>query len=170
MHTIFRRTAGVLLPLTFAITTASCTLEVKEDEGTGLEASVTAMLERSAEAWSNGDLDAFMSEYANSTTTSFMTADGPVYGPERIKAGYEPSFAVGAQRDSLRFEDLSVRQLPPLIGIATARYVLHRDGQVTATGWFTLILRRMGSGWRIVHDHSSPSSLPEEPHQPELVE
>jgi len=166
MHTFIQRSAACLLPLTLAIAATSCTLEVTEDESTGLEASVTAMLERSAEAWNDGDLNAFMSDYSSAATTSFMTPDGPVYGPEPIRAGYEPWFVADAQRDSLRFEDLSVRQLPPLIGIATGRYILHQDDQVTATGWFTIILRRAGDGWRIVHDHSSPSPLPEE--TPEL--
>ncbi|TFG63328.1 MAG: nuclear transport factor 2 family protein, partial [Gemmatimonadales bacterium] len=138
MHNILQRSAAALLPLTLAFTATSCTLEVKEDESTGLEASVTAMLERSAEAWNDGNLDAFMSYYASGATTSFMTPDGPVYGPDQIRAGYESWFASDAQRDSLRFEDLNVHQFPPLTGIATGKYVLHRAGQVTATGWFTL--------------------------------
>ncbi len=170
MRTLNHRSAATLLPLTFLITATACTLETTDDQGTGLEASVATMLERSVDAWNSGDLDAFMSDYSSASTTSFMTADGPVYGREQIKAGYEPVFAAGAQRDSLRFEDLNIRQLPPLIGIVTGRYILHRDEQVTATGWFTIVLRRMGDGWRIVHDHSSPSPLPENPDETESHE
>jgi ketosteroid isomerase-like protein len=147
-----------------------CTLQVGEDEGTGLEASVEAMLESSASAWNEGDLDGFMATYADVATTSFMTHDGPVYGADSIRAGYAPAFAPGAPRDSLRFEDLSVRQLPPLIGLATARYVLYRGEQVTSTGWFTLVLRRVGDGWRVIHDHSSESPPPEEPQASEPSE
>ncbi|MDH3428358.1 MAG: nuclear transport factor 2 family protein, partial [Gemmatimonadota bacterium] len=106
------------------------------------------------------DLEAFMAIYADAPTTSFMTFDGPVYGRESIKTGYAAAFAPGGPRDSLRFEDLTVRQLPPLIGLATARYVLHRGGQVTSTGWFTIVLRRVGGGWLVIHDHSSESPLP----------
>ncbi len=170
MRTLIKRSAVTLLPLTCVIATMACSLEVRQDEDTGLEASVTAMLERSADAWNSGDLDAFMSDYSRASTTSFMTPDGPVYGPEQIRAGYEPAFAAGAQRDSLRFEDLNIRQLPPLIGLATGRYVLHRNGRVTATGWFTVVLRRVGDGWRIVHDHSSPSPLPGDPTETESAE
>ncbi len=162
MDTISRRCAATALPLAFAIATTACTFEVVENEGRGLESSVTAMLERSAGAWNDGNLDAFMADYANTSTTSFMTFDGPVYGPEQIRARYASAFATDAQRDSLRFEDLSVRRLPPLIGIVTGRYVLHRNGQVTSTGWFTLVLRRVGDGWRIVHDHSSASPPPDD--------
>ncbi|MFQ5530473.1 MAG: YybH family protein, partial [Gemmatimonadota bacterium] len=154
----------------FAAATAGCTFEVGEDEGTGLEASVAAMLESSASAWNEGDLDAFMATYADATTTSFMTHDGPVYGIEQIRTGYAPAFVPGTPRDSLRFEGLRVRQLPPLIGLATARYVLHRGGEVTSTGWFTLVLRRVGEGWRVIHDHSSESPLPVEGDAAEIPE
>lgn len=147
-----------------------CTLQVGEDEGTGLEASVAAMLESSASAWNEGDLDGFMATYADAATTSFMTLEGPVYGTEQIRAGYAPAFAPGAPRDSARFEDLSVRQLPPLIGLATARYVLYQGENVTSTGWFTLVLHRVGDGWRVIHDHSSESPLPDEPQAPETRE
>jgi ketosteroid isomerase-like protein len=159
MRTISRRSAATALPLAFAVVATACTFEVVDDEGTGLEASVAAMLERSAGAWNDGDLDAFVADYANATTTSFMTSDGPVYGPEQIRDRYASAFATGARRDSLRFEDLHVRRLPPLIGLATGRYILHRNDEVTSTGWFTLVLRRVGNGWRIIHDHSSASPL-----------
>lgn len=176
MRIISRRSAATALPLAVAIAATACSFEVVDDEGTGLKASVTAMLERSADAWNDGDLDAFMADYASAASTSYMTSDGPVYGTEQIRARYASRFATNAQRDSLRFEDLSVRQLQPLIGLATGRYILHRDGQVTLTGWFTVVLRRMGDGWRIVHDHSSASPLPDDayetadPDEPELPE
>lgn len=147
-----------------------CTLQVGEDEGTGLEASVAAMLESSASAWNEGDLDGFMATYADAATTSFMTLEGPVYGTEQIRAGYAPAFEPGAPRDSARFEDLTVRQLPPLIGLATARYVLYQGEQVTSTGWFTLVLRRVGDGWRVIHDHSSESPPTEQPQASEPSE
>ncbi len=48
-----------------------------------------------------------------------------------------------------------MRPLPPLIGIVTGRYVLEREGTVTDSGWFTVVVRQAGDGWRIVHYHSS---------------
>lgn len=144
-----------------AVLPGACTLEVGEDEGSGLEASAQAILDGSAAAWNDGDLDSYVSMYADASTTSLVTEDGPVYGREQIRAWYAPAFGEGASRDSLRFEDLAVRQLPPLIGLATARYILDSEGEVTHTGWVTFVLRRVGSGWRVIHDHPSPSGTPE---------
>ena len=153
-----------------AVIGGACTLEVVEDEGSGLEASVSSMMQGSADAWNDGNLDAFVGIYADAATTSFMTLDGPVRGLDSIRAAYAPAFAPGADRDSLRFEHLEVRQLPPLIGVATGKYVLHAGGEVTSNGWFTLVFRRVGSGWSVIHDHSSESPVQEQPESVEVPE
>lgn len=139
----------VLLPAVLV----GCRFEMGEEED--LERSIETMLQRSADAWNGGDLDGFLAAYAEGTSTSFMTPDGPIYGRPTIRASYAPLFEAGAARDSLRLENLNVRPLPPLIGIVTGRYVLEREGTVTDSGWFTVVVRRAGDGWRIVHDHSS---------------
>ena len=161
--------SAVLVTLA-AFTGGACTLEVGEDEGSGLEASVTTMLQGSADGWNNGDLDAFVAIYSEGAATSSMTPDGPVQGIDRIREGYAQAFTPGANRDSLRFEQLSVHQLPPLIGVATGKYVLHQDDEVTSSGWFTLVFRRVGGGWRVIHDHSSETPMPERPDSAETPE
>ena len=143
--------AGVVL----ALGLAACRIEVQEDEELGLEPFVVRMLEESAAAWNRGDLEGFLSDYADATTTTYVGSRGLVTGLEGIRAVYAPAFAPGAARDSLRFEDVRVRSLPPLAGIVTARWVLHAGDEVAASGPTTLVVRRLGSGWKIVHDHSS---------------
>ena len=147
-----RRTACLVLVLLLPSAFAGCRFETAEEED--LERSIETMLQRSAAAWNAGDLDGFMAAYADAPVTSFMTADGPLYGREAIRELYAPLFEPGATRNTLRLEDLSVRALPPLIGIVTGRYVLERDGDTADSGWFTAVVRRAGDGWRIVHDHS----------------
>lgn len=138
-----------------ALGLAACRIEVQEDAELGLEPFVVRMLEESASAWNRGDLEGFLSDYADAPTTTYVGSRGLVTGLEGIRAVYAPAFAPGAARDSLRFEDVRVRSLPPLAGIVTARWVLHAGDEVTATGPTTLVVRRLGSGWKIVHDHSS---------------
>jgi uncharacterized protein (TIGR02246 family) len=114
-----------------------------------------ALLDQSARAWNAGDLDGFMITYARDSATTFMTAEGPIYGYDTIRARYAPRFEPGAQRDSLRFTDLVVRPLDAEYAIATVRYVLERGDSVTATGPFTVVLRHESEGWRMIHDHTS---------------
>jgi len=116
---------------------------------------ITAMLAHSADAWNAGDLDGFLSDYADAPTTSFMAGGKPVYGSARIRANYAPRFEPGAQRDSLWFENVAGRPLGPGYALATARFVLARGDSVTASGPFTLVLQRIDGRWKIIHDHTS---------------
>lgn len=116
---------------------------------------VAEMLELSALAWNRGDLDGFMSDYLADTATTFVSRGRAQHGFDWIRTNYAPSFAPGAQRDSLRFEDAEARALGSDFMLATARWVLYRGDSVTASGPFTLVLRRHNGDWRIIHDHSS---------------
>ncbi|MFV1988879.1 MAG: DUF4440 domain-containing protein [Gemmatimonadota bacterium] len=124
---------------------------------------VGGILERQAAAWNAGDLDAFMEAYERSPETTYIGATGLITGFDGIRARYAPSFEPGAARDDLQFTDLTARELDPHFGVATARYVLTRDGEVTSTGPFTLVLMRAEGTWRIVHDQSAADPEPPTP-------
>lgn len=145
-------TRPLALSLVLLALLGGCRFETGEEEN--LEESIATMLHRSAAAWNAGDLDGFMEAYVEGASTTYMTEEGPVSGRDRIRARYAPAFAPGAERDSLRLERIEVRTLPPLVGVVTGRYVLERGGAATESGWFSLVVRRTGDGWRIVHDHS----------------
>ncbi|HTT69520.1 MAG TPA: nuclear transport factor 2 family protein [Gemmatimonadales bacterium] len=115
--------------------------------------AVLALLAHGAAAWTHGDLDAFVSDYAPDAT--FVTQDRLLHGRAEIRAHYAPRFAPGAPRDSLYFQDLTVDPLGPGAFNAIAYYVLQRGDSVVARGPTSLVMRRAGGRWFIVHDHSS---------------
>ncbi len=123
-----------------------------------LEEEIESMLTASAGAWNAGDLEGFLEDYSTRPGMTFLGGSGRIRGIDEVRERYRGSYwAPGAERDSLRFEDLEVRPLGPDHALATGRYVLHRpeEERTTTTGWFTLVLEREAEGWRIVHDHSS---------------
>lgn len=132
----------------------------------GLNDQIRSLLDRSAIAWNAGDLEAFMTTYDRSPSTTYAGGGEVLDGWEEIRSHYAPRFRPGAERDSLRFEDLRTRPLGQRHALAVARYVLHRDGEVTGTGRFTLVVVRIEGAWRIIHDHSSadlpPGDSPED--------
>lgn len=155
-----RPVAGLCLILASGPLVSACRIEggapvTRADTIPGIETQIVRMLERSASAWNDGNLDAFMNDYLRAPTTTYMGSGGLVSGWEAIRARYAPLFQAGALRDSLRFEDVTGRPLGSDHALATARYVLFRDGRVTASGPFTLVLWRTEDGWRIVHDQSA---------------
>lgn len=120
-----------------------------------LEHDFQAQFARSAAAWNRGDLDGFMSDYAADSLPTFVAGGHLIRGHDAIRARYAPLFAPGAQRDSLRFEEMSVRRITDRFVLVSARYVLYRNGATTASGPFTLLMERQPEGWKILHDHSS---------------
>lgn len=115
-----------------------------------------AQFDRAAVAWTQGDLDTFMADYAPDSNTTFMAGREPARGFDWIRAHYAPLFEPGAKRDSLRFESLVARPLAPGVAMVTARFILFRNDTTTASGPFTLVMEERPEGWKILHDHTSP--------------
>jgi ketosteroid isomerase-like protein len=120
-----------------------------------LHDEIAAMLERSAQAWNRGDLDAFVSDYLDSSRTTYVGRRGIVRGRAAIRDVYAPRFAPGGVRDSLSFEGLEVDSLAPGVTHVLAYYVLSRGDSTVARGPTSLVMLRVGERWKIVHDHSS---------------
>jgi uncharacterized protein (TIGR02246 family) len=120
-----------------------------------LTRQLTVQFERAAADWNRGDLNGFLSDYAPDSGTSYVSEGHVIKGIDRIRAHYAPRFAPGAVRDSLRFEELEARPLGERYALVTARFVLFRGGQTTASGPFTLVLEQRLGGWKILHDHTS---------------
>jgi ketosteroid isomerase-like protein len=155
---------GLLLAAALALT--GCRIERTENP-TGRETGRTALalqirrvLDASAAGWNAGDLGAFMDAYLESPTTTYWGRQGLVRGYVAIRHHYAPRFAPGAERDSLRFDQIEARRLGAEYALATSRWVLFRGDSVTATGPFSLVLERVAGAWKIIHDHSSTFAPP----------
>lgn len=122
---------------------------------TALTQQITAQLGRAATDWNRGDLNGFLSDYAAESTTTFVDGRRARHGIDFIRRRYAPRFAPGASRDSLRFEEIEARPLSPTLALVTARFLLHRGNQISASGPFSLVMERRPEGWKILHDHSS---------------
>ncbi|HEX6644265.1 MAG TPA: nuclear transport factor 2 family protein [Gemmatimonadales bacterium] len=120
-----------------------------------LTAELQRVFDRSARDWNAGDLDGFMADYANESTTSYVSRGAVRYGYDTIRGVYAGRFAPGAQRDSLRFENLAARPLGATHALVTARFILHRGDSTTASGPFSVVMERRADGWKILHDHTS---------------
>ena len=126
-----------------------------EVDRAALTAAMTTQLDRAASDWNRGDLEGFLSDYAPDSSTTFIDGRRARHGLGFIRENYARWFAPGARRDSLHFEELEARPLSPTLALVTARYVLQRNGVVSASGPFTLVMERRPQGWKILHDHSS---------------
>lgn len=120
-----------------------------------VDQAVRGLLGAQAEAWNHGDLEEFLEGYWRSPELTFLSDADRHSGWEQVRSRYLRRY--GSSREEmgdLRFEDVEVVPLGAEAALARGRYVLLRGGQ-TATGLFTLVLRRLDGTWRIIHDHTS---------------
>ena len=127
---------------------------------------LTALLVRQAEAWSRGDLEGFVSAYAEDAT--FLSGSGVVQGKEAVHARYAARYPDPAAMGTLRLEVLEIRPLwglePTVLGESApggihgagvaARWTLTPASGESASGTTLLLFRRGREGWRIVQDAS----------------
>lgn len=120
------------------------------------EAAVRAVLDKQVEAWNRGDLEGFMAGYWNSPGLVFQSGDKRTQGwpatLERYRLRYQGQ---GKEMGRLRFDDLDVEVLGPDAAFARGRWHLVMKDGSEPNGLFTLLLRRIGGEWKIVHDHTS---------------
>jgi uncharacterized protein (TIGR02246 family) len=116
---------------------------------------IQAMLDASAEAWTRGDLDGFLDDYADDAV---LVGSRVRRGRDAIGEAYRSGYwSGGAPEDGLRFRIMDTRLIGTEAAVVLGRYELFaRDtGAVSSTGIFSLTMERDGETWKIVHDHTT---------------
>lgn len=120
------------------------------------ERAVRAVLDTQVAAWNRGDLDGFLTTYWNSPDLVFQSGSTRTQGWQATRERYRRRYqGEGKEMGRLAFEDIEVQVLGPDAAFARGRYHLAMKDGSEPTGLFTLLLRRFGTEWRIVHDHTS---------------
>ena len=118
------------------------------------DTEIKAVLKTQQDAWNRGDIDAFMNGYARSASTVFIS-DGTVRrGWQTVRDRYEQKYSSRAKMGTLTFSDLEITLLSSDSAVTSGGWKLKRAND-QPHGRFTLILKRLPEGWRIVHDHTS---------------
>lgn len=125
------------------------------------DAAVRAVLTTQQAAWNRGDLVGYMDGYLRSSALVFTSGSkvrrgwDETYAKYRDRYGSDPS-----TMGTLAFEILGVQALGPDGAIVLGRWVL-TDTPNAGSGVFSVALERTGSGWKVVHDHTSSDPPPD---------
>ena len=119
-------------------------------------AEVRALIATQAAEWNRGDIDAFVSHYARTPEFRFFGGGDVVDSAEKLAARYRKRYqnADPADFGTLDFRDVDIVVAGPDAALARGRYRVSHKGKVQQ-GLFTILVRKVGTDWRIVHDHSS---------------
>ncbi len=126
--------------------------------GAGPEADIKAILDAQAASWNKKDLDEFLKPYWHDPAVVFLSGNTRSDGFEAVRTRYRNRYqAEGREMGRLEFSGVEVVTLAPDAALARGRWRLTMSDGKTSGGLFTLILRKLPEGWRIVHDHTSSS-------------
>jgi beta-aspartyl-peptidase (threonine type) len=117
---------------------------------------VRALLDRQVADWNRKDLDGFLTGYWDSPDVVFQSGAERTRGFTAMRDRYRKNYqAEGKEMGSLTFSDLEIEALTPDVALARGRWALTKSDGSRPNGLFTLVLRRLPGGWKIVHDHTS---------------
>ena len=145
------------LALDLLLTAALVLLVVKFAFGAPAETPTPrAVLDAQVAAWNRGDLDGFMQGYWHDDKLTFFSGDQVTHGWQATLDRYRKRYqADGREMGYLKFPEITVEPAGDEWAFARGRWLLtFKDGK-TMGGLFTLVMRKIGGQWRIVHDHTS---------------
>jgi ketosteroid isomerase-like protein len=158
INTFLRKCAAVRLASLVLVCVFGCSAAgVCADEGQDRESdrrAIHGVLIAQQEAWSRGDVDAFMAGYWRSPELTFSGSNGISRGWDGVLARYKKNYPDRAAMGQLDFSDLEFRFLGADHALVLGRWHLKRAKDELG-GVFSLVWQRSPEGWRIIHDHTS---------------
>ena len=124
--------------------------------GQGPEPAIRALLGRQVEAWNRRDLEGYMGGYWRSPDLTFYGGDTVTRGWHETLQRYRTRYqGEGKEMGRLEMTEVEVELVAPRVAVVRGRWHLAMADGKARQGLFTLLLRRLPEGWRVVHDHSS---------------
>jgi len=127
----------------------------KIDESPSIKEEILQFLKNHADAWNNGNINAYLEFYWKSDLLSFQSGNKRLYGWKKLLDRYKKSyFKDGQIPPKLTYGDLDIRIISEDYVYVLGRWKVFQNDSISE-GVYTIILRRMPEGWKIIHDHSS---------------
>ena len=119
------------------------------------EKAIRGVLDSQVVAWNKGDLDGFMAGYWNDDKLFYISGANAAQGWKALKERYQKAYqADGKEMGKLKFGDLNVEMLAPNSALVRGKWEVTMSKE-TVGGWFTLIVKKFPTGWKVTHDHTS---------------
>ena len=117
---------------------------------------ILAVMQKSADDWNRGDLQAFASSYKNSPDILLIgkTIDR---GYDSMLQTYRTYYGTKEKMGVLTYSELEVQPLDDKFATATGRFHLERTaaGGGNADGFYLLVFEKTPQGWKIIRDDST---------------
>jgi beta-aspartyl-peptidase (threonine type) len=140
---------AILLP---GLLTAPAHAVADEEEA----AAIRKVLDKQVTDWNRKDLDAFLEGYWKSPKVVFQSGGTRFNGFDAMRERYRKSYqAEGKEMGTLAFSDVDIVVLGSDAALVRGKFQLTMSDGKRPSGIYTLVMRKLPEGWRIVHDHTS---------------
>lgn len=136
--------------LTFSLLLLAASLFAQSGE----EAAIRKQMAAQVSAWNRGDLDAFMKTYWPNDSLMFIGHGGITYGYDNTLRNYKKNYDTRDKMGTLSFDLLQLKRLSPDSYFVVGKFFLKRTVG-DASGYFTLLFRKIQGHWLIICDHTS---------------
>jgi ketosteroid isomerase-like protein len=127
---------------------------ISTQEGDPIRSAVESVLRGQEEAWNGGNLEAFMESYWKSDELSFSSGGKTTRGWTETLDRYRERYPTPEEMGRLTLSELEITPLGNSAALVLGQWRLARERE-PASGSFSLVLRKFGDRWLIIHDHTS---------------
>ncbi len=118
------------------------------------EQAIRAILSNQTNAWNKGDLASFMIGYWENDSLVYVGKNGPAYGYATTLNNYQKNYPDTSHMGKLKFELISFKPLNKDHYFVLGKFYLTRTVG-NASGYFTLLFKKINGVWKVIADHSS---------------
>ena len=116
---------------------------------------IAKVLDDQAAAWNKADLEGFMAGYVKSDDLSFYSGNAKTKGWQATLDRYRKKYqGEGKEMGKLTFSEQTIEILGSEHALVKGRFTL-KLAKESPTGIYTLVMKKLPEGWKIIHDHTS---------------
>ncbi len=138
-----------IISVIFLFTSISISQTIKSEKE-----KIQNVLTLQSTAWNNCDIDGYMEGYWKSDSLVFTSGGNVTRGFDSTKTKYKRKYDTKEKMGTLLFSDLEISVLDENVAWVLGKWKLIRK-EDEPNGVFTLVMKKFGSEWKIVHDHTS---------------
>src|SRR3954468_13787718 len=123
-------------------------------QDSAVRAAIEKVLRSQQDAWNRGDVRAFIDHYWTSSDLTFSSSGKTTRGWQATLDRYRERYPTREKMGRLTLSGLEITPLGDATALVLGQWKLESQSE-PVQGNFTLVLRKIGSRWVIVHDHTS---------------
>ncbi|HEU4608097.1 MAG TPA: nuclear transport factor 2 family protein [Chitinophagaceae bacterium] len=118
------------------------------------ETAIKKILQHQVDAWNKGDLESFMQGYWHNDSLMYIGKSGITYGYEKTLATYKKNYGDRTKMGQFTSTIKHIKWISSDACFVVGSWYLKRTiGD--ASGYYSLLFRKINGEWVIVADHSS---------------